>query len=81
MSIRLLMAIDRALEERGITDRHAIALAFGMTVREANKLLNRHHWREGEVALLQALATRLGCRCRTRNRRAYERSRSAQLAP
>ena len=59
-SLHLRMAIDRALDERGITDPHAIASAFGMTVREANTLLNRHRWREGDVALLQALATRLG---------------------
>ena len=59
-SIRLRITISRALDERGITDPHAIASAFGMTVREANTLLNRHRWREGDVALLQALATRLG---------------------
>lgn len=60
MSIRLRMAIDRGLEERGITDPHAIASALGMPVREANRLLNWRQWREGDVALLQALATRLG---------------------
>lgn len=60
MSIYLRMAISRKLDEQGITDPHAIASAFGMPVLEANKLLMRVHWREGDVALLKALAARLG---------------------
>jgi hypothetical protein len=59
-SIRLRMASDRELEERGITDPHAIASALGMPVAEATKLLTRHQWREGDAALLETAAARLG---------------------
>ena len=59
-SIRLRMAIGRKLDERGITDPHAIGEALGMPALEATKLLTRHQWREGDVALLQAAAARLG---------------------
>jgi hypothetical protein len=31
-----------------------------MPAAEATKLMNRHQWREGDVALLQAAAARLG---------------------
>jgi hypothetical protein len=31
-----------------------------MPTQEATKLLTRHQWREGDVALLQAAAARLG---------------------
>ena len=51
-SIRLRMAIGRELDERGITTPAAIGEAFGMPAAEATKLLNRHQWREGDVALL-----------------------------
>ena len=59
-TIRLRMAIGRALDDREITDPAAIGEALGMPAAEANKLLTRHHWREGDVALLQAVAARLG---------------------
>ena len=59
-TIRLRMAIGRELDERGITDPHAIGEAFGMPAAEATKLMTRHQWREGDVALLQAAAARLG---------------------
>jgi hypothetical protein len=61
-SIRLRMAIGRELDERGITDPHAIGDALGIPTREAAKLLTRHQWREGDVALLEAAAARLGVR-------------------
>jgi hypothetical protein len=54
------MAIGRELGERDITDPHAIAAALDMPVAEGNKLLIRHRWREGDVALLKAAAARLG---------------------
>ena len=60
VAVRLRVAISRKLDERGIIDPHAIASAFEMPVREAMKLLNRHQWREGDIARLQALAARLG---------------------
>jgi len=59
-TIRLRMAIGRELDERGITTPAAIGEALGMPAAEATKLLSRHQWREGDVALLQAAAARLG---------------------
>ena len=59
-SIRLRMAIGRELDERDITTPVAIGEALGMPPAEATKLLTRHQWREGDVALLQAAAARLG---------------------
>ena len=59
-SIRLRMAIGRELDERDITTPAAIGEALGMPPAEATKLLTRHQWREGDVALLQAAAARLG---------------------
>ena len=63
-TIRLRLAIGRELEDRGITTPAAIGAALGMPGAEAIKLLTRHQWREGGVALLQAAAAQLGCRCR-----------------
>jgi hypothetical protein len=59
-SIRLRMAIGRELDERGITTPAAIGAALGMPAAEATKLLSRHQWRQGDVALLEAAAARLG---------------------
>jgi hypothetical protein len=59
-TIRLRMAIGRELDERGITTPAAIGEALGMPAAEATSLLTRHQWREGDVALLQAAAARLG---------------------
>ena len=59
-TIRLRMLIGRELEDRGITTPAAIGEALGMPAREATSLLTRHQWREGDVSLLQAAATRLG---------------------
>ena len=59
-SIRLRMAIGRELDEQGITTPAAIGAALGMPAAEAAKLLSRHQWREGDVALLEAAAARLG---------------------
>ncbi len=49
-TIRLRLAIHRVLDERGITTPTAIGEALGMSAAEATKLLNRHQWREGDVA-------------------------------
>jgi hypothetical protein len=60
-SIRLRMAIDRELDDLGITDHPAeIGTVLGMPTAEADKLLTRHQWRGGDVALLEAAAARLG---------------------
>jgi len=54
------MLIGRELEDRGITTPAEIGAAIGMSSAEATKLLRGHQWREGDVALLQAAAARLG---------------------
>ena len=59
-AIRLRMAIGRKLDDRGITDPAGIGEALGMPPTEATKLLTRHQWRDGDVALLTAAAARLG---------------------
>ena len=61
--IRMATA-DMELEERGITTPAEIGAVLGMPAAEAVKLMNRHHWREGDVALLEAAVARLGCSCR-----------------
>jgi hypothetical protein len=58
-ALRLRMAIGRALDERGIADPAAIGAALGLPAAAA-KLLTRHQWRAGDVALLTAAAARLG---------------------
>ncbi|TDH57941.1 hypothetical protein E2C06_35225 [Dankookia rubra] len=60
VTIRLRMAIGRALEDRGITTAAAIGEALGMPAGEATKLLTRRQWRAGDVERLQAAAARLG---------------------
>ncbi|TDH58161.1 hypothetical protein E2C06_34060 [Dankookia rubra] len=60
VTIRLRIAIGRALEDRGITTAAAIGEALGMPAGEATKLLTRRQWREGDVEQLQAAAVRLG---------------------
>jgi len=59
-TIRLRILIGRELDDRGITTPAAIGEALGMPALEATKLLARHQWREGDVALLEAAAARLG---------------------
>ena len=59
-TIHLRMAIGRELEDRGITAPRAVGEALGMPALDATKLLTRHQWREGDVALLEAAAARLG---------------------
>jgi hypothetical protein len=60
VTIRLRMAIGRELDERNITMPVEIGAAIGMPPAEAFRLLTRHQWREGDVALLEAAAARLG---------------------
>ena len=59
-ALRLRMAIGRELDERGINDPAAVGAALGMPPAEATRLLTRHRWREGDLALLAAAAARLG---------------------
>ena len=53
-AIRLRFTIRRSLDERGITTPAGIGEALRMSADEATKLLTRHQWREGDVALLEA---------------------------
>jgi hypothetical protein len=59
-TIRLRMTIGRELDDRGITTPAAIGAALEMPAAEVTKLLTQHQWREGDVALLEAVAARLG---------------------
>jgi hypothetical protein len=59
-AIRLRMLIFRELDQRDITTLSAIGEALGMPAAEAVKLLRGQQWREGDVALLQTAAARLG---------------------
>jgi hypothetical protein len=59
-TIRLRMAIGRALDEHDITTSAEIGEALGMPAAEATSLLTRRQWREGDVARLEAAAARLG---------------------
>ena len=61
-TIRLRMAIFRELDDRDITTPAAIGAALGLPAVEAASLLARHRWRDGDVALLQVAAARLGVR-------------------
>ena len=54
------MLLGRELDDRDITTPAAIGEALGMSVVEATSLMTRRQWREGDVALLQAAAARLG---------------------
>ena len=60
VAIRLRMMIGQELEARGLTTSAGIGEALGMPGAEAQGLLTRRHWREGDVARLQAAAARLG---------------------
>ena len=59
-ALRLREAIDRELERRGVRDPSGIGAVFGLSPTEADRLLRRYHWREGDLALLRAAAARLG---------------------
>lgn len=59
-SMRLRMIIWQALDGRGITRSAEISTTMGLPEADAVKLLNRKLWREGDVALLEAVAMRLG---------------------
>ena len=60
MAIRLRYTINIHLGDQGITAPAAIGAAAGLPAAEAAGLLTRRQWRAGDVAALQAVATRLG---------------------
>jgi hypothetical protein len=61
-TIRLRMDIGLEMDDRGISTPAEIGAALGMPAAEATGMLNRKQWREGDVALLEAGAARLGVR-------------------
>jgi len=59
-AIRLRYTINTHLKDRGITTPAAVGAATSLPATEAVRLLTRRQWREGEVAVLKAIADRLG---------------------
>jgi hypothetical protein len=60
VAIRLRMRIGSELDARGLATPAAIGEALGMAAAEAQGLLTRRQWREGDVDRLRAAALRLG---------------------
>jgi hypothetical protein len=60
VTIRMRMAIWRALDDQGITAPAEIGVALGTPAAEATKLLTAHRWREGDIEQLEAAAARPG---------------------
>jgi hypothetical protein len=58
-AIRLRMLIGSELDARDIATPAAVGEALGMPAAEAQGLLNRRQWREGDVDRLRAAAARL----------------------
>jgi hypothetical protein len=59
-SERLRDLIHQELERRGITDLAGAGTALGLPTRDADRLMRRGRWLDGDVALLEAAAARLG---------------------
>jgi hypothetical protein len=59
-AIGLRTAIGQELDYRGIVDPATIGAVLKLPALEAERLLKRYQWREGDVALLEAVAVRLG---------------------
>lgn len=59
-AIGLQFAINSELHTQGSTALADLATAVGLPEIEVRKLLQRHLWREGDVAVLRRLAERLG---------------------
>ena len=59
-AIRLRYCINTHLDEQGIATPAGLARATGLPAAEAAGLLRRKQWREGDLAVLRAVASRLG---------------------
>ena len=59
-AVRLRYCINTYLDAQGLTTPPDIARAVGLPTAEAQRLLTRRQWREGDVAALQAIAAQLG---------------------
>ena len=60
IAVRLRYSINTHLDAQGLTTPPDIARAVGLPTAEAQRLLTRRQWREGDVAALQAIAAQLG---------------------
>jgi hypothetical protein len=60
ISRRLRLVIKAELERREISDPSEIAAVLGIPRRQADRLVCRTAWKEGDLALLRAAAARLG---------------------
>jgi hypothetical protein len=58
-AIRLRYSINAHLDAQGLTTPPDIARAVGLPTAEAQRLLTRRQWREGDVVALQAIAAQL----------------------
>jgi hypothetical protein len=73
-ALRLRMAIGRVLEERGTeAAAETVGAILGISAHEAEKLLIRRQWREGDVRLLETAAGRLGVPATTAQQTGLER--------
>ncbi len=61
-TIRLRMLVGQALHDRRIKTPADMGAALGMPPADAVKLMTGKQWREGDVALLEAAAAKLGLR-------------------
>ena len=59
-SQRLRSLIHEELERRGIKDPERVGAVLGLPTRDADRLMRRGRWLDGDVALLQTAAARLG---------------------
>jgi hypothetical protein len=59
-ALGLRSAIGQELDAKGIVDPAAIGDALALPALQAERLLKRYQWREGDVALLEVAAMRLG---------------------
>jgi uncharacterized caspase-like protein len=60
IAIRRRTCSNTHLKDRGIATPAAIGTAAGMSAAEAVRRLTQRQWREGDVAVLRAVADRLG---------------------
>jgi hypothetical protein len=59
-AVRLRYSINTHLEDQDISTPAAIGAATGLPADETIRLLFRRQWRDGDIAALQAVASRLG---------------------
>jgi hypothetical protein len=60
VAIRLRIAINIHLDDRGVTQPAEVGAAVGLPTTEAVRLLNRRQYREGDIEALRRVADHLG---------------------